>query len=621
VQIFPEGGNIISGINTTVGVKVTDQHGAPMVVSGIVKDNADSVYARFNTDSNGLSRFSFNPIWYHRYSIFIAKNNKYDSVATLPPINFYGAQIAVLEQTDDRVKVRIALEDSIYSKDYTTYLLGISGDSICYSAIGKGMYEVELPLKNFSHGINSLLLFNTKFQLLSERDIFIKKENYHITIHTNKDNYGAREDVKLDVALTDKDYKPLLAALTLAITDMSVTDTTTDYCVNDSLQDLSSADADLVMLTHKNEYANRIATDSLPVMKKIIPLEKMNIEASLKEKNNDSSFTISGTVFNSNTAPAAKKLITIFSKQNNSYFTSDTIDINGRFEFYFTDLNDTTQFVAQVSNLNGLKEDGYKVVFDTALMPHFITPSYLKREFYIDSVGIGARNELLKPIIVEKAQENYDTRRRISRFSYIIPGEKIHQGANGIADALLLVPGVHEKGNTITIGGPTLASGGSVKLQEPLVVLDGVITNAGGSALSFISSIPTSSIDFIEVLSGNEAAIYGMRGAYGAIAINTISGSQKKEISQKDLSSFHSKGFYTSQPFVMPDYNNKETRDSKMPDLRKTIYWNGDIITNKEGKASINFFTADTPATYLITITGISENGDKIYKTFIINRR
>jgi hypothetical protein len=254
-------------------------------------------------------------------------------------------------------------------------------------------------------------------------------------------------------------------------------------------------------------------------------------------------------------------------------------------------------------------------------MPHFITPSYLKREFYIDSVGIGARNELLKPIIVEKAQENYDTRRRISRFSYIIPGEKIHQGANGIADALLLVPGVHEKGNTITIGGPTLASGGSVKLQEPLVVLDGVITNAGGSALSFISSIPTSSIDFIEVLSGNEAAIYGMRGAYGAIAINTISGSQKKEISQKDLSSFHSKGFYTSQPFVMPDYNNKETRDSKMPDLRKTIYWNGDIITNKEGKASINFFTADTPATYLITITGISENGDKIYKTFIINRR
>ena len=108
--------------------------------------------------------------------------------------------------------------------------------------------------------------------------------------------------------------------------------------------------------------------------------------------------------------------------------------------------------------------------------------------------------------------------------------------------------------------------------------------------------------------------------AYGVILINTRSRPRKNETNLTGLSSFYPKGFYTAQPFVMPDYN-KEAKRLKVPDLRTTIYWNGNIITNPDGKASINFFTADIPATYLITITGISANGDKIYKTVTLSRK
>jgi len=41
VQIFPEGGNIISAINSRVAVKITDGHGNPLIVRGILKDNAN----------------------------------------------------------------------------------------------------------------------------------------------------------------------------------------------------------------------------------------------------------------------------------------------------------------------------------------------------------------------------------------------------------------------------------------------------------------------------------------------------------------------------------------------------------------------------------------------------
>jgi uncharacterized protein YfaS (alpha-2-macroglobulin family) len=44
-------------------------------------------------------------------------------------------------------------------------------------------------------------------------------------------------------------------------------------------------------------------------------------------------------------------------------------------------------------------------------------------------------------------------------------------------------------------------------------------------------------------------------------------------------------------------------------DLRTTIYWNPNIITDKKGNASFEFFNADTKGNYRIVVEGIDENG------------
>jgi hypothetical protein len=638
VQVFPEGGNIISGLNSTVALKVTDQHGNPMVVQGILKDNADREYAKFTTNAGGLAKFSFYPIWYHRYAIYLLKKNKYDSVAPLPRINFFASQLAVIEQTDNHITVRIALEDSIYSKDYTTYLFAISGDSICYSAMGKGMYESQIPLNNFSHGIARLVLFNAKKQLLSERDIFIKKENYHISIHTDKENYAPRENVKVDLTVTDKNDKPLLAALAFAVTDTRITDTITDDNMNDTLRNFSAEDADLVMLTCKKKYADLSVADTLTRLETINNPEKTPIRGSSEEKYNDSSFTISGMVVNKKNEPVAKKLVTIFSNKNYVFVNTDITDIKGRFKFYVPDYSDSMKFVVQVGNLKGKKEDEYKIVYDTSRMPHFTTPVYLKTKFtfdeklktilnqlyYLDSVQIGTGKEWLKPVLInrrKKKEVDYDETKRVSPFSHIITQKMLNRGANMAGNALLMIPGVHSTGNSIAIGGPVSTQGNP---GQPLVVLNGVAMDSaslGANVLDFVNSIPESIIDFIEVLTGPEGAIYGMQGGNGVILINTSSHSRRNETNLTGLSSFYQGGFHTPYPFNMPDYNNKGTKASKMPDLRTTIYWNGDIITDKDGRASFNFFTADMTATYFITITGISANGDKIFKRVTISRK
>lgn len=633
VQLFPEGGHIISAINSTVALKVTDGRGNPVEVRGIVEDNADSVYATFSTNSEGLSKFSINPLWYHRYTVRVLNNSRYDSITILPAIDFYAAQLAVVQQTDTEVKVRVALEDSIYTKDYPTYLFAISGDSICYSAVGKGMYEVQIPLNNFSHGISRLLLFNSNNQLISERDIFIKKENYQLSIHPDKNNYGAREHVRLDISLTDQKNKPLLAALALAVTDMRVTDTTLDNCMRDTMQRFSDHDADLIMLTHKSNFTNWSATDV--VIRRIIDSQKI-FPDSPAEKNSAASFSISGTVFNKKNEPVAKKLVTIFSNTNSMFINTDTTDINGKFRFSVPDYSDSTRFVVQVSNLKGKKQDGYQVVFDTMRMPRFATPLYMKKKFvfneklnlirnelyYVDSFQIGSGSKWLKPVVInryKKKKADYDETKRVSPFSHIITHKMLSRGAHTTGNALLMVPGVHSTGNSIAIGGPVGMNG---QFVQPLIILNGVAvgTVPGETDIDLINAIPPQIIDFIEVLTGPEGAIYGLQGGNGVILINTTNHTWDDEPNLTGLSSFYPRGFHAAQSFGMRDYNNKETKASKMPDLRTTIYWDGNIITNADGKASVNFFTADNPGTYLVTITGISEQGDKIYQTLPLSR-
>jgi hypothetical protein len=61
--------------------------------------------------------------------------------------------------------------------------------------------------------------------------------------------------------------------------------------------------------------------------------------------------------------------------------------------------------------------------------------------------------------------------------------------------------------------------------------------------------------------------------------------------------------------FYSPRYDNAEA-NLKKKDLRTTIYWNPEIITTKDGSASVDFYNADAPGIYRLVIEGIDEKGN-----------
>jgi len=136
----------------------------------------------------------------------------------------------------------------------------------------------------------------------------------------------------------------------------------------------------------------------------------------------------------------------------------------------------------------------------------------------------------------------------------------------------------------------------------------------------------------------NDPALYGFQESLSPIAV--ISPKQSHDLSHpgymgvilittaernagiSDAKVVSPLGYQMNRDFYSPVYETKEQKEDPKPDLRTTLYWNPNVQTDEAGKAKISFYTPDTPATYTITIKGITKEGLHIHKTekTMINR-
>jgi TonB-dependent SusC/RagA subfamily outer membrane receptor len=154
-----------------------------------------------------------------------------------------------------------------------------------------------------------------------------------------------------------------------------------------------------------------------------------------------------------------------------------------------------------------------------------------------------------------------------------------------------------------TNGGKVIsARGGS--LNRPgvmLIVLDGAYYSGA------LSNINPSDIASLEVLkSASNTALYGSRGAAGVIVITTKRFGDDGGQKAANAASYTVPGFYKARVFYSPDYDN--SKEATITG-RSTIYWNPNIVTDKDGNAGIRYFNDMSKSTYTVIVEGISLEG------------
>lgn len=630
LKFFPEGGTIITGANSVVAFQTTNNKKEPISVSGTIKDNLDSVITRFSSDQYGLGVFQFFPKRYRKYSAHMYLNGA-EKRFPLPPFNFYAAQLSLITKKGMPI-MRVLLEDSIYSSRFKTYLIGVSKDSICFASAGMGRYEVSIPSNKFPEGIASFYLLDSSMKLLSERSVYFRDNSLIVKANVNKNALSKREKGLLTISIANSYNEAVASSLSITIADSSLLKTNT---VSDFLMLANSQDADENWLLSGLENLSDAQLNELMLLRTntFSKIKFQQVDAHCLDHSNDTLLFIRGKIINTQRKSLSNKVVDLFSNSGDFIFYKDTTNAEGEFCFNTAEYSDSTKFYIQVSGKNGNKEQ-CKVLLDSVIFPKPATPISLKRKLIVlpseTKMLLQGKNSYLivgktMDTVVVKASKkkrvSFDETKRISSFSKIVTSDKLNRGgSDAIENALLGVQGLHTINGYLVIGGFSgLAPGPNT---EPIVVVDGTqaMLSAGimgkvSPVLSFLEQLDPRNIDFIEVLSGPEAAAYGMRGGNGVILINTKNHSADGNSDQNNLISFVRRGYHFPSLFLMPDYYNDQIRKSLIADVRSTLYWSGSILTDSTGKIEIPFFTSDRPGTYKVLIKGITIHGDIIYKT------
>ena len=99
---------------------------------------------------------------------------------------------------------------------------------------------------------------------------------------------------------------------------------------------------------------------------------------------------------------------------------------------------------------------------------------------------------------------------------------------------------------------------------------------------------------------------------YGIVNVITKSGNFNSLPLPENAVRFQHSMFGPEIPFVSPDYSTTEMKNSRIPDFRNTLYWNPSVEPDEDGKARVEFWASDYISDYVISVQGMTTDGQVI---------
>ena len=214
-DLFPEGGNLIDGIDAVVAFKATYGNGMPEDVTGKVLENGQEI-AAINSMHDGMGAFTLTPHRDKEYQVLLSDGRTYP----LPDIQLSGMALRVLRTSKTAITVLISSPDSIARPfTLTTKMRGMT----CSKAQGtlRGKQTVKLPIKEFNmQGVAEITLADGDGRPVAERLVYVNPEQrLNVKAKTNQQRYDRREKGKASFQITDPSGKPIKAELAVSIFD------------------------------------------------------------------------------------------------------------------------------------------------------------------------------------------------------------------------------------------------------------------------------------------------------------------------------------------------------------------------------------------------------------------
>jgi hypothetical protein len=615
VQFFPEGGNLVNGIESKIGFKVNDQYGNSFAANGFIEDDQKQIIVRFGTTRFGMGQFLFKPVLGKKYHANLEIEGKV-MIIDLPTILLQGTVMQLREGIENKISVSVQTTVDIHSID-----LVIKNRQLLTAALRSelinGKIQFNLPDSLLGEGISQITLFDEQHQPLCERLFFKKPTNHVLQVKSRLDQQIFAKRSKVDLAIDIANNKEVATNLSLSVylldslqsapssnilsylwleSDLRGEIESPEYYFSKA-PDLSICTENLLLTqgwrrfqwngivgkendpnTHYSELNGHLIWAK--VTKKIdgqvaagvtvyfsLPGERPLFNQGISDKNGLVLFNIP-PYFGSN------QLILQTNSKIDSIYRVDLIDpfstsYSNR-KLHALELKESLvgllkshSIQSQVGNIYYADQQqafSFPAILDT--VPFFGNPTH---RYYLD--------DYTRFITMEEVFKEY------------IEGIKLRKNNNGF-NLKLFNEGYQNYFET-----------------EPLVLLDGVPVFDINQLIAF-DPLKVKRLDLL-----NQQFFQNKTILNGILSCNTYKGDLDGFSLDPNALVYTYEGLQLKREFYQPNYSETKKSVSRLPDFRNVLLWVPDITIDSKGEQKISFYTSDVVGKYLVVMQGLNNNG------------
>lgn len=630
-SFFPEGGNLVTGLQSKIAFKVTDRFGKGVACNGFILGTAADTLARFSTLKFGIGSFLFTPQSEKPYTAVIILPDGKRIEKELPAAFTSGLVMRLEEAGTGRLRITVRSSAAGLSTK-GVYIFAHTRNAnklVMHESLSNGQAIFMIDKSRIGEGISHFTIFTDDRKPVCERLYFkYPRQEFSTTVMAEKVGYGLRNKVNLHLQTNDMNSLPVTANMSMAVyrvdslqdasgvdintylwlnADLAGTIESPEYYFSGNGTGLEAA-TDNLMLSHGwrrfrwedvlgnkagsfefiPEYAGHIVTAKITDSRSGLPAKDINCYISVTGTQKQFRSSVSdeqglvrfdlGEFYND-----GEVVIQTNFRQDSMY----TVEIQKPFSVFYSGKRlppfPTTITAGQLSMhyeglqvRNAFNGNSLKQIYPTGIdtMPFYYKPdvSYLLDNF----VRFTTMEEVLREYVAE-----VNVRKRNNEF----------------------VLYVFNKQRNFTFE------------TEPLVLLDGVPVFDMNKLMQY-DPLKVRRLDVI-----TQSYQLGSQPHTGIVNFITYTGNLDGYELDPHATVVDYEGLQLQREFYAPRYETPEQLSGRIPDYRTLLYWNPTVTTNARGQQDLSFYSSDLPGRYVVVVQGITENGKAGHKAIYFDVR
>lgn len=608
-QFFPEGGDLVYGLESVVGVRVVDTRGHGVVCKGAVLNEQNDTVSRFSTSKFGLTKFLFTPQKSSTYHVNLVDRDKKLHQYSLPSPRAEGYVMHVADTEDNKIRVIVTgtnnNKQTLYVLGHTRQKLKLQQKVVMQN--GRAAFEFDESL--LEAGVSVITVFDDNLKARCERLYFkAPSESERVSVHVSGNPYltKARQPVTLDFSFlenidTIRNGVFSMSVYKLDSLDLPAENISEYLCLTSDLsgsveqpayyfsRDASRDDIENLMLTHG---WRRFDWDKI---------QKKNVQSQFMPE--IGGHLITAQITEKESGKAADRVpvyITFMGNPVNTYVSQSQ---EGRILFETEPITGNRSLIAQSDpNSKGV----FRIELDD---PFFDKASFVAPRFNLTSQQIQALEQRSIHMQVQNLfYGNADVREATYPYKafYGKPDETYQLDDYTRFPTLEevmreYVPGIRVKKRKDDFHLSIIDQVNKASFSDdPLVLVDGVPV-FDINKLMEIDPLKLKQLDVIKKRWYLNAMAYD-----GIVSFTSYKGDLAAYQPSEQALLVNYKGLEATREFFSPQYSIDKSGTETLPDARRVLFWSTGAL-NPQHK--VKFFTSDIAGEYRIVIQALSGKG------------